>query len=112
MKKMLNSLAMFCSLFTLFPLTIISSIVFFFRLALDNTSEIVFHVCACVYIAVFYDNVMHCTFADLGSNKVSSSSSSCCIMSRQLSPCGSCRSDGSHTFPGKICQDCPSTFCS
>ena len=41
---MLNSLAMFCSHFTLFPLTIISSIVFFVRLALDNTSEIVFHV--------------------------------------------------------------------
>ena len=24
------------------------------------------HVCACVYIAVIYDTVMHCTFADLG----------------------------------------------
>ena len=35
------------------------------------------HVCACVCILVyFYDNVMHCTFADLGSNKVSSTSSS------------------------------------
>ena len=41
---MLNSLAMLCSLFALFPLTIISSMVFVSRLALDNTSEIVFHV--------------------------------------------------------------------
>ena len=49
-KKMLNSLAMFCSLFTLFPLTIISSIVVFFRLALDNTSEIVFHVFLMSYL--------------------------------------------------------------
>ena len=33
------------------------------------------HVRVCILL-YFYDTVMHCTFADLGSNKVSSSSSS------------------------------------
>ena len=55
-KKMLNSLAMFCSLVTLFPLTIIYSIVFIFRLALDNTSEIVFHAFLMSYL--YFSNII------------------------------------------------------
>ena len=37
-------------------------------------------------LPLFYDNVMHCTFADLGSNKVSSSSSSAVTILSNLEP--------------------------